>query len=76
MKQTKSSLDNASNSKNIINDKVHGVSAVSEEVSASAEEIAAASEELMASSDELASLAENMDNVSISLTDKINIFKI
>lgn len=76
MTQTKNSLDNANNSNSIINDKLHGVSAVSEEVSASAEEIAAASEELMASSDELALLAENMDNVSISLTDKINIFKI
>ncbi|MBU3106095.1 methyl-accepting chemotaxis protein [Clostridium gasigenes] len=76
MTQTKNSLDNANNSNSIINDKLHGVSAVSEEVSASAEEIAAASEELMASSDELSLLAENMDNVSISLTDKINIFKI
>ena len=76
MNQTKSSLDNANTANNIINDKLHGVSAVSEEVSASAEEISAASEELLASTDELALLAENMDNSAISLNDKIDVFKI
>lgn len=62
--------------KDIIIEKIVGVSSVAEEVSASSEEIAASSQEMNASAEEVASTAENLNSLTIEMNDKVDYFKI
>jgi methyl-accepting chemotaxis protein len=62
--------------KNIILDKVDGISAVSEEVSASSEEIAASSEEMNELSKEVSSSSQTLDDMTKLMTEQISAFKI
>ena len=62
--------------KDEISNKVQNVMSVSEEVSASSEEIAAISEEMNASSEEVASSALKLTEMTKSMKDEINKFKI
>ena len=62
--------------KDEISNKVQNVMSVSEEVSASSEEIAAISEEMNASSEEVASSAMKLTEMTKSMKDEVNKFKI
>ncbi|KMT22871.1 methyl-accepting chemotaxis protein [Clostridium cylindrosporum] len=76
MKETNVSLNKVRDSKEFVVNKVEGISAVSEQVSASAQQIAASSEELLASSEEVESFANDLNNESETLKEKVDVFKI
>ncbi|NOV83432.1 methyl-accepting chemotaxis protein [Clostridium saccharobutylicum] len=72
----KSSAENIENDKNIILDRIDGLSSVAVEVSASAEEISASSEEMNASTEEVASSAQILTNMTNEMLEEVNKFKI
>jgi methyl-accepting chemotaxis protein len=69
-------IDRTLTSKNIVVDKIYGVSTVSQEVSASTEQIAAATEEMMASAQEVSAYASKLRDTSEELTNGVNKFKV
>jgi methyl-accepting chemotaxis protein len=62
--------------KNIILDRVDGVSSVALEVSASSEEIAASSEQMNASTQEVAAAAQMLSNTTNEMIEEVNKFKV
>jgi len=68
-------IDSTLNSKEIVMDKIQGVSSVSQEVSATTEEIAASSEEMMASAQEVSAYASRLRDISKELVDGVSKFK-
>lgn len=62
--------------KNIILEKIEGVSAVAEEISASSQEIAAASEEMSASTQEVASTVQQLSSMAKNMMEQVNKFKL
>ncbi|OOM16033.1 methyl-accepting chemotaxis protein [Clostridium saccharobutylicum] len=72
----KSSAENIENDKNIILDRIDGLSSVAVEVSASSEEISASSEEMNASTEEVSSSAQILTNMTNEMLEEVNKFKI
>lgn len=66
----------ANGGKDEIVNRMHNMSAVSEESSASAEEVSATSEEIAATMDEFTNSAEELTELSLKLEEQINRFKL
>jgi methyl-accepting chemotaxis protein len=67
---------NINSDKNLIVEKVEGVSAIAQETSASTEEIAASSQQMNASTEEVAASAQVLNEMTKQLNDLINKFKL
>ena len=76
IESVKKSAENIEKDKNIILDRVEGVSSVALEVSASSEEIAASSQEMYAATEEVASAAQILSNMTEEMTEEVNKFKL
>jgi len=70
------SAEDIKKDKNLIIEKVQGVSSVAQETSASSEEIAASSEEMNASTEEVASAAQELSSMTREMMMQVNKFKI
>ena len=76
IKETYAAVEDTVKSKDVVLERVQGVSAVAEETSASAEEIAASAQELSASTEEIASTAQELAKVAERLEKEVGIFKV
>ncbi|PRR83638.1 methyl-accepting chemotaxis protein [Clostridium vincentii] len=72
----KNSAEDINKDKNIILDRVDGVSSVALEVSASSEEIAASAEQMNASTEEVAAAAQMLSTMTNEMIKEVNKFKI
>lgn len=72
----KKSAEDIEGHKNVILGKIDELSAVSEEVAASSEEITASSQEMTASTEEVASSAQDLSNMTGSMMQEVNKFKL
>ncbi len=70
------SAENLSSEKDIILERIEGVSSIAEEVSASAEEISASSEEMSSSTQEVASSAQKLSAMTKVMMDQVKKFKL
>ena len=68
-------IDSTLNSKEIVVEKIEGISTVSQEVSASSEEIAAATEDMLASAEEVSGYAARLKDISKELVNGVSQFK-
>lgn len=71
-----SSITEMDNNKNQAIESMQSISAVSEESAASVQEVTASTEEQLAGIEELAAFAQELNDVSVQLTEAINKFKI
>lgn len=62
--------------KDVILEKIEGVSSIAEEVSASSQQIAASSEEMSASTQEVASSAQTLSSMTKEMMEQVNKFKL
>lgn len=76
IKTVKNSAENIENDKNVILNRIEGVSSISSEVSASSEEISASSEEMNASTEEVASAAQILNEATNQMIAEVEKFKV
>ncbi|QCX33206.1 methyl-accepting chemotaxis protein [Caloramator sp. E03] len=76
MNRTYEGMDEIVKSKDIVLEKVEGVSAVVEENTAATEEVSASSQEISASSEEIASTSQTLSAMAIDLANIVNKFKV
>lgn len=74
--ETYSSVKNAVKAKDVVVNKIEGITSAAEEVSASTEEISASGEEMLSSTEEVARIASQLDESVNNLIDKVQGFKV
>lgn len=74
--ETYNSVKNAIKAKDIVVDKIDGISSVAEKVAASTQEISASAEEMLSSTEEVADIALKLDESVNDLTSKVEGFKV
>lgn len=76
MESVKDSAEYIERDKNVILDRMEGLSSVALEVSASSEEIAASSQEMYAATEEVASASQVLNNMTEEMTEEVNKFQL
>lgn len=76
IESVKDSAEYIERDKNVILDRMEGLSSVALEVSASSEEIAASSQEMYAATEEVASASQVLNNMTEEMTEEVNKFQL